>query len=258
MCSDDVDRGVSEVLGYSLIFSLILISIGFVSLGGVDSLESVRDAEQLNNAERAFGVLADNTADIYERDAPSRATELSIGQAELFTGTNSTITISGSQNANPWEANIEVTPIVFRTGNDNKIIYEAGAVFRTRRDAGRIVRPPPLKFGSQQRILTIVATQAGNTQGVSGTDILARMKARNKTVLIPPAKELAPAGGLTNPTITIDSQRADLWLRYLSAQPGTTGCSKSGTTVSCGIIMTSTPPTDILLTVHKIEINLEQ
>ena len=249
------DRGISEVLGYSLIFGIVLVSITIVSVGGVDSLQAVRDAEQVNNAERGFGVLADNTADIYERNAPSRATELSIGEAQLYTGTNTTISITDA-GAGTWNAEIDVTPLVFETDQGHKLIYEAGAVFRTREDSGTIVRPPPHLWGTDRRVLTLVATQAKITQALSGTEVLARMKARNKTVLLGPRDS-----ALDTPRITIDSERADLWMRYLSERPGieSSTCTKpSATEVQCDVVDSGPYANNLLITVHKIEVQIEQ
>ena len=242
------DRAVSEVLGYALIFAIILVSITVVSVSGVGSLQTARDAEQLNNAERAFGVLADNTEDIYKRDAPSRATELSIGPAQLFTGTNTTIEI---RDGGTTLREFTVTPLVFRTGEDNEIVYEAGAVFRTRRDAGRIVRPPPHHWGENRRILTIVATLARNTQSVAGTDVVARMKARRKAI------ELDGSTSISDPRVYVASQRADLWKRYLDERAGIDGdCTEvSDTEIECDIVGGGP---NLLVTVHEIEMRLEQ
>lgn len=243
------ERGVSEVLGYSLIFGLILISITAVSVGGVDSLQSVRDAEQMNNAERAFEVLADNTADIYKRDAPSRATEFSVGAASMYTGTNTTIRIFDTDGSPDKE--FIVTPLVFESGDENKIVYEAGAIFRTRRDAGRIVRKPPHDWSVGPPLVTIVATFSRHTESVAGTDILARMKTRERTVPFD-ARPPPSAGSRSDYMISITSERADLWLRYLKNQPAPSACSKSGNVVTCNI------PEFLVVSVHRIEMNLEQ
>ena len=55
-----MDRAVSDVLGYVLIFSLITSSVGVVYVAGYGSLDSLRNAERFNNAERAFDVLDSN------------------------------------------------------------------------------------------------------------------------------------------------------------------------------------------------------
>ena len=257
----DAERGVSEVLGYALIFGLILVSITAVSVGGIDSLRTVRDAEQLGNAERAFEVLADNTADIYAQDAPSRATEFSIGEATLFTGTNTTVTITDPVDGTPTREFV-ITPLVFRSGNDNEIVYEGGAIFRTRRDAGRIVREPPQTWSGEEPIVVIVGTYADRTESVAGTDVLARMKARSRYVAIDRNDDFADA------RIEVESERAGLWQRFLADQAVVESCSLDSTTspptVTCDVDTdsdaTGTPPEarDLLVVVHEIEMTLEQ
>jgi len=53
-------RAVSDVVGYVLVFSLVSLTVGVVSVAGVGALQDARDVEQANNAERAFDVLGDN------------------------------------------------------------------------------------------------------------------------------------------------------------------------------------------------------
>ncbi len=241
------ERGVSEVLGYSLIFGIILVSITALSVVGIDSLRSVRDAEQHNNAHRAFEVLADNTADIYQQGAPSRATEFSVVGATLFTGNNSTITFL-DPSGDPLES-ITITPLVFRGGNDNRIVYEGGAILGTSRNSGRIHREPPMRWsnsGSSRPILTIVATQSSVGRSVAGSDVIVRMTVRGRSVALD--------GSQTVGTMRIQSERAELWQRYLQ---------RKGSVSNCNLDTGTTPPTvtcEVLdapiVTVHRIELEL--
>ncbi|MEA5386913.1 hypothetical protein VB779_07480 [Haloarculaceae archaeon H-GB11] len=89
------ERAVSEVVGFALVFSMIVAMVAIVTLGGMGQLQSARDFEQANNAERAFEVLADNLADVHQRGAPSRATEIDLEHAQLFVGDPVTINVSG-------------------------------------------------------------------------------------------------------------------------------------------------------------------
>jgi len=66
------ERGVSDVVGYVLIFSLIVATVGVVTTVGFSTLEDRQDAERVNNVERAFDVFANNMENVYRDGAPSR------------------------------------------------------------------------------------------------------------------------------------------------------------------------------------------
>ena len=68
-------RGVSEVISFVLVFSLIAATVALVYVSGIGGLESTRSSQRVTNAERAFDVLHDNIANIHRRCTPSRATE---------------------------------------------------------------------------------------------------------------------------------------------------------------------------------------
>jgi len=56
----DDGHGLSDVLGYVLVFSLVVTSVLVVTVGGLSAVENARDAERAQNAERAFDVVATN------------------------------------------------------------------------------------------------------------------------------------------------------------------------------------------------------
>jgi len=214
------DRAVSEVLGYALIFSIILVSIGIVSVGGLSALQETRDAEQLDNAERAMSVLADNTEDIYARDAPSRATELSVGSASLSLGENVTVNATVHAGGTRTTHSYTLRPVVFRSGT-TRIVYEGGAIFRDQPDGGSILRDPPFVFTGAPRQQLVVVQTAGPSQSVAGSAVLARMKATQRDV--------AFEDNTSSPAfLNITSPRAELWERYLADQNGITGCAVGG------------------------------
>ena len=88
-------RGASETIGFVLVFSLIVLTVGVVLTVGYTGLQDARDAERVNNAERAFDVLADNIEDITDRGAPSRGTEIRLAEAAIGPGAPTHINISG-------------------------------------------------------------------------------------------------------------------------------------------------------------------
>lgn len=177
------DRAVSEVLGFSFVFAIVLGSVVIISIAGVGALQETRDAEQVNNAERAFDVLADNLADVHRGGAPSRATEMSLSQAELYTDHNVTINVTATTSGDSsMTVERSVRPVVYRAKNDATLTYEGGAVFRVDESGGSVLRAPPMLAGAERTVITIVAPQASHRTGVGSATVLVRAVERQRTV----------------------------------------------------------------------------
>ena len=178
------ERAVSEVLSFTLVFALIVTSVAIVSVSGLGSLQDVRDAEQLENAERAFDVLADNLADLHRQGAPSRATEISLGQAQLATEDNVTMTVKVKDDGGTtidvgtWE----IRPLVYSGNQERELVYEAGAIFRTNRDSGFVVRDPPLVVDDDRVLLSIIGLNSPQVQSLGGSTVLVRATHRDADV----------------------------------------------------------------------------
>ncbi|MFC7136780.1 hypothetical protein ACFQRB_10335 [Halobaculum litoreum] len=80
-------RAQSDAIGFVLVFSLIVLTVGTVYAAGYPALQDLRSDEQLENMERAFEVLDDNVDDMAREGAPSRATEIKLnGECSRSTG----------------------------------------------------------------------------------------------------------------------------------------------------------------------------
>ena len=208
------DRGLSEVLGFALVFALVVSTVLLVSLIGFGALEETRDAEELNNAERAFDVLADNMADIHEGGAPSRATEISLQTAQLQVGDPIMMNVTAINESGGSEVNqYPIDPIVFESG-DSEVVYAGGATFRTQGEGGLMIAEPPLVNESDNLLLPIVQTRhRGDITSTSGQTV--RVRAVNQ--------QRRPVPGFSeDPTshqsiiINVTSPRAGLWETYFS------------------------------------------
>lgn len=213
MSSGACERGVSEVLGFILVFSLVLMTIGIVYSGGFGVLEETRNGERVNNAERALDVLATNLQQIARGDAPRRATEVKLAEAKLETSnhhelsTNST-SIGQAQTAGP-------VAIRFTAGTDTEIVYEAGAIIRTESEGGVMLREPDFLFDENRTVVRYIETR-GSGQSVSGTTtVLVRADRRSSEVL---ASRTDVVDETVTFNITTTPKRAVVWERYLESE----------------------------------------
>ena len=209
------DRAASEVLSFALVFALVVSSVAIVSVSGVNSLESARDAEQMNNAERAFDILADNMADIYERGAPSRATEVSLGESQLYIGENVVFNVTARhENGNRITRTRDIRPIVYEGNGDRRIVYEAGATFRVERDGGLVIDEPPFSAGSQRVMIPIVATQSPTVESMGSSTVLLRANSQGTDLAVSNTM-----GSYDSLYLNISSPRNGLWKEYLVDDP---------------------------------------
>lgn len=144
------DRGVTELVSYVLIFSLVIATIGTVTVLGMSTLMDRQQAEQLNNVERSFDVLADNLRDIQRHGDRSRSTEMRVLDGELRIGDPISITVGTFTESDgefdAFTANnrtITTRTVVYQV-DDRKVVYEAGLVYQESTDSSWVVREPPI------------------------------------------------------------------------------------------------------------------
>lgn len=211
-------RAQSEVLGFILVFSVIVASTGIVYTVGFSALEDARTAEQLNNMERAYDILDDNVRDVSQRGAPARATELDLGGGGLRLGEEVNITVTATNTTNASDSiSISRTtrPLVY-TLDDRSVVYASGATIRENRDGSVITSEPEWVFGGQRAILGLVTARAGGEREAIGgqTSVLVRTQALNRGT----DTFTTGSGSKANVTIRVESPRAEAWGQYFERQ----------------------------------------
>lgn len=246
------ERAVSEVVSYVLVFGLVVSAVGIVSVSGLSTLQDVRNDEQMENAERAFGVLDDNLADVHRRGAPSRATEINLAEASLATEDNVTVQVdvtdtSGTTWSSPdWL----VRPVVYEGDEGRQLAYEAGAVFRTSNGGGIRVHEPPFVVRNDRVLLSVVGLNRPDRQAVGGSTVLIRGKQQATRVAYS-----STANDVDRVTMTLrETPRTDLWRTYFEERGFT--C----TSLSDGIECTFDPSGSIeqvYVVYHDITVDIE-
>lgn len=226
--ADSADRAVSDVLGFVLIFSLVLTSTVVVVVAGIGGLEDAREAERVSNAERAVDVLADNIDDLAVRRAPARGTEFSLSSGTLTFGAETRMSVlvwrDGTQRL---VAEAAMEPVVYDFG-DERVVYEGTAVFRESSGGAAVVRRPRLSVDDEAAVVTLVGTEGfGASRGGEGR-VLVRTLVDDR--------DAETVRGVTNATVRVRTteSRAPAWLRALEAStPGDGACSLDADTVEC-------------------------
>lgn len=217
------DRGVSDVIGYVLVFSLVASVVAIVSVTGVGALEDARFAEQVNNAERAYDVLADNLDDVHREGAPSRATEINLQDARLDTTTNATINVSGRGGGVRFSTGNQTTNAIrwqSTSSQDTVLSYELGTVIRDEGPGAVLVREGPYQFDRDWTIISLVLTPAREQASYSGSTVRVRGIRLQPNIRY---RGTAPDTVYVNVT----TRYPDTWAEYFESQPDTT-CTRAG------------------------------
>ena len=213
-------RGVSETLGYVLVFSIIITTITTASVFGFGGLENRQAVEETTNVERAFDVMADNFADISRYDDPSRATEIRLAGGTIGFDEPVTVTVGQwNSTTDSFEdnesVNVTFQPLEFQ-GEGGNVVYEAGVVFRV--DGSRSIARSPLPFvvGEETALVPTVATiQDTTTTAVGGEQTILVVGERRSTVQTLANRTIEADGNELR--VRIESPRADGWSQRLES-----------------------------------------
>lgn len=206
-------RGATETLGFILAFALVTASIGIIYTAGFAGLQDARDAEQVENVERAFDVLGENLEDVRRYGTPSRSTEIKLLEGTLALGPQSRIVVNVSGASNPV-ATATMRPLTFAPEDSaTTVTYEGGAVFRSDGSGTLLLSGPGWLAGPDRVTLPLV--QAFRREGPNaiegpGTSLVIGYSTNRSTRY--------RSSGEVDFTVRIESVRAAAWGRYLEAK----------------------------------------
>ena len=209
------DRGVSEALGFVLVFALVTATIGVVYATGISSLHGAQQAEKVNNVERAFDVFADNVEDLHRSGTPSRATEVKLAGGSLGTGEPVDIAVEAVEVGNPSKNatySVSFEPVVYEAESGTKLLYTGGAVVRSNSHGAVMLSEPGWIDGPNRSVIPLINSYggAGSVGGEGAVLIVAQRKSRS---LQGPFE--AGAGSTARVNVTVTSPRVTVWKRFM-------------------------------------------
>lgn len=235
-------RGISETIGFVLVFGIVVSTVAVVYVGGFDALTGARDAQQFSNMERAFDVFDSNVEDLAVRGAPSRTTEVLLSDGAIVFG--SPVTFNASAGGENYYSTT-IRPVVYRADDGDELVYVNGAAFRQYGDRAVMFDEPRIA-GTERTLVPFVITRAGSSN--VSTDNTRRLLVRT-SVTDREVRTFRDA----DVNLTITSPRAAAWERYLEEEFGT-NCDgpADGRT---GEVECSLPGDDVL--VQAVVVNVE-
>jgi hypothetical protein len=206
-------RGVSETVGFVLVFSLVLLTVGTVLTVGYAGLQDARDAERVNNAERAFDVLANNIEDITARGAPSRGTEIRLAEASIGPGEPVTMNISGfaADGSRQFSTGNNTLDTIAYEADGTKIRYAGGAVTRVQSDGSTLLGDPNYRLANDSVIIPIVELTVQERTIAGSRTVLVRADRTLNDVEIDQA-------GVDRLTVNLTTPAAGAWQTYFEGE----------------------------------------
>ena len=162
------DRGQSEVVGYVLVFSVVVLTVALVTVSGQAALVETRDTQQTANLEAGFHVLAANVDDVVRGDAPSRSTELDLSGGRVALGPPATVAVRAEYTSNgtlAFEHARATRPLVYRAESGAQLVYANGAVIVQGEDGGAaMLRRPQVLLSADRTVFPLVNTTLDRQQ----------------------------------------------------------------------------------------------
>lgn len=171
------ERGVSDVIAFVFVFSIIITSVGVVSAFGFKVLRDIQSDEQAVNAVRGMEALGDNLGNVQRGHAPGRSGELKLSEGTVYVRQNSQAEVSLDCAGGGYEACGQTFAFDMGTlyyqmvDRETNVTYEGGAVFREDRGGSPVmVDRPRLICGDDYAVVSVVTlTSSAGGQGGSGT-----------------------------------------------------------------------------------------
>lgn len=231
----DSGRAVSELVGFVLIFAVVLLTIALVGMTDVTGLDNAREYHTTTNAEQAFTMLSLAIDDVTSEGVPSRETELRLSEATLAgNGQADEFAITVENGTAAMTHVVETTPIVYETDAGTTITYSNGLLVREEANSvgeATIFDQPDFVIDEETVIVPLIETSINGDERVGGTTAVGVHTASEQREVLVRDED---SDGITV-TIAVRSERVDVWQDYLDeATAG--GCEQPvGETVECTI-----------------------
>lgn len=146
------ERGVSDVVSFTLVFSTIIFIIGVVTITGIGTLGDVQEGTESNVAEQTMGKYTTTLSEHRTAGAPRRSMTIKLQGHSLGIVETNLQWSTDNGSSTPLQTNA----LVRRTETDENLTYESGALLRTRDNAGVTVHKPPIRCGPETAHISVV------------------------------------------------------------------------------------------------------
>lgn len=183
------DRSISDIVGFVLMFGIIITSVGLVATVGLSQLSEFEERQQIRNAERTMDLISRSFDEIEETQAPVRTDAIDLAGGSVTVDEDSYLNVS-VRNASDTitAANVSLNALAYELG-DTEFAYENGAAFQTVKgdDNGIMFREPGFVCTADRAIISVVTVRADQDRQISGESTLRITGRRTNSSLLYPA-----------------------------------------------------------------------
>ncbi|WP_415379666.1 hypothetical protein [Halosimplex sp. TS25] len=207
------ERANRNMVGFTLTFGIIIISVGLVAMMGYPQIDSLGQTERLDNAEAGMELVASNFEQLQEQRASVRTNELSISGGSLTVIDGPEITVEAEHT--DFDREFDVGGLQY-AHEGTTITYENGAVFRTYgEDNIAIVDEPSMTCTENRAVVSVVRVVAESTNKTGADYVSVVGSAETRKLHFPINRtgedSIAAADELF---VTVDSDRSLAWDRH--------------------------------------------
>lgn len=210
------ERGVSDLVAFTMIFMVVFASIGMISIFGFQGIDHVREHEQTTSAQKAMITISDQLNGIADHESPARSAEIRLGGATLSIDDGPLVNVTvdyGDGNVTTWENRLG--SLTYQLGEQN-IVITGGAVIRADDESAIIVRDPPLMCTDGHARVNLIRIEALDGSSISTSRGIQVRNHHERTRLIAPENRTLLYGA-ENVTIEFkDGDYLDAWERYFT------------------------------------------
>jgi hypothetical protein len=201
------DRGVSDLLAFTLTFSIIITGIGLVSLGGLGAFDAIQQGATTDVAETSMVGFAETTDDHIRGDAPRRTTSMKLqGHGLSLRSSTLNVTVDGTSTT------IGIGALARETDSGTDLVYTSGAVYRVQREGLVVSRTPTLRCGPDSAYLSVLSLD-GQTDFSSSGRVTIQTSVQNRSLVSPRAGQ--PPSASTVSVNVSETAYPDAWNRTL-------------------------------------------
>ncbi|MFC4986617.1 MULTISPECIES: DUF7289 family protein [Saliphagus] len=159
IAGQDEDRGVSEVVGFILVFAVVIISVGLLYTTAFQSMHSYQEGEQVKSAAQGMEALASNFNDVLRQGGTDqRSGELTLRDGTVRTdGSGGSLTVDIDSDG--YDETVSLGKLTYQYGSST-IAYEGGGVFQgveDEPDRSAVTSQPALACGDDRAVVSVLS-----------------------------------------------------------------------------------------------------
>ncbi|WP_058995325.1 hypothetical protein [Haloarcula sp. CBA1127] len=206
------NRGVSDLLAFTLTFSIIITGIALVTLGGLGAFDAIQQGATTDVAETSMIGFAETTDDHIEGGAPRRTTSMKLqGHGLSIRSSTLNVTVDGRS------TDISTGAFIRETDSGTDIVYTSGAVYRVQQEGLVVSRKPSFRCtpDSGSAYLSVLSLD-GQTDFSASSRVTIETTVQNKTLVSPQAGKQPSA---TTVSINVsETAYPDAWHRLFEQE----------------------------------------